>query len=141
MLQASPGRLARDLEVLAHDIGVRLAGTPGERAAADHVMARARQIGADAWEETFPVHARVVSEEQLEIRVDGAWRAFPCSLFSNTPGTKGEWRRAEIAVLAPTDYQRDDLASCAARQSSTWGATSNRASRTAGSWPPARRSC
>ena len=37
------------------------------------------------------------------------WRRFPCSLFSNTPGTNGDWRTAEIAVLAPTDYQRDDL--------------------------------
>src|SRR3954452_9111725 len=34
MLQASPARLALDLEALAHEIGVRLAGTPGERAKA-----------------------------------------------------------------------------------------------------------
>jgi len=109
MLQASPVRLARDLDVVASDIGVRLAGTRGERAAADYVIARAREIGTDTWEESFPVHARVVSEEQLEVGVEGAWRAFPCSLFSNTPGTSGEWRTADIAVVAPTDYQRDDL--------------------------------
>ncbi len=109
MLQASPGRLARDLGVLANDIGVRLAGTAGERAAADHLTARAREIGAETWEESFPVQSRVVSEERLEILIGGAWRAFPCSLFSNTPGTDGAWRTAEIAVVAPTDYQRDDL--------------------------------
>ena len=39
----------------------------------------------------------------------GTWRRFPCSLFSNTPGTHGAWRSAEIAVVAPPDYQRDDL--------------------------------
>jgi hypothetical protein len=110
MLQASPTRLAHDLHVLAHDIGIRLAGTAGERAAADHVLATARALGVDAWEETFPVNARVVSEELLEIRLGDGWRSFPCSLFSNTPGTNGEWRRAGIVVHAPADYQRSDLA-------------------------------
>jgi aminopeptidase YwaD len=109
MLRASPEGLSRDLEVLAGRIGIRLAGTPGERAAADHILARAREIGADAWEETFPVNARVVAEEQLELRIGGAWERFPCSLFSNTPGTNGEWRSADIAVLTPPDYQRADL--------------------------------
>jgi carboxypeptidase Q len=109
MLQASPGRLARDLDVLANGIGVRLAGTAGERAAADHILACAREIGADTWEETVPVQSRVVLEEDLEVRMGGAWRRFPCSLFSNTPGTGGAWRTGETTVLAPTDYQRDDF--------------------------------
>ena len=39
ILQASPDRLAQDLTVLARDIGVRLAGTPSERAAADYIIA------------------------------------------------------------------------------------------------------
>jgi hypothetical protein len=109
MLHASPDRLARDLDVLARDIGVRLAGTPGERAAADYVITSARDISADVWEEPFAMQARVVTEEQLEVRVGGAWRAYPCSLFSSTPGTGGEWRSAELAVMAPTDYGRDTL--------------------------------
>src|SRR5207342_1395351 len=105
MLQASPERLARDLDVLAKDIGVRLAGTAGERAAADYIIERTRAIGAQTWEEPFPVQSRVVSEERLEVLAGGTWRRFPCSLFSNTPGTDGAWRSAEIAVVAPTDYQ------------------------------------
>jgi carboxypeptidase Q len=109
MLQASPERIAHDLRVLAGDIGVRLAGTPGERAAADHVLACARELGLAAWDEPFPMRARVVTEERLEILSGGEWRAYPCSLFSSTPGTGGEWRTAPLAVLAPTDYQREDL--------------------------------
>jgi aminopeptidase YwaD len=109
MLHASPDRLARDLAVLACDIGVRLAGTPGEREAADYVIRQARDTGADVWEEPFRVRARVVSEEQLEILIGGSWRSYPCSLFSSTPGTDGEWRTAELATMTPTDYQRDDL--------------------------------
>lgn len=109
MLLASPDRIALDLHVLAHDIGIRLAGTPGEQAAADHVRRCAAAIGADAWEETFPMRARAVSEELLEIRIGDSWRTYPCSLFSSTPGTDGAWRTADLAVLTPTDYQRDDL--------------------------------
>jgi peptidase M28-like protein len=109
MLQASAVRLRHDLEVLAHEIGVRLAGTTGERAAADHILARAREIGADTWEETFPVQSRVVVEEQLQVRVGGEWHSFACSLFSNTPGTNGDWRTAEIALLSPADYQRENF--------------------------------
>ena len=110
MLHASPDRIALDLHTLAVDIGIRLAGTPAEQAAADHVKQCAAAIGASAWEEAFPMRAREVTEEQLEIRIGDVWRAFPCSLFSSTPGTDGEWRHAELAVLTPTDYQRDALA-------------------------------
>jgi aminopeptidase YwaD len=109
MLHASADRLARDLHVLARDIGVRLAGTRGERDAAEFVIRRARDTGADVWEEPFGVQARVVSEEQLEVLIGGSWRSYPCSLFSSTPGTDGEWRSAELATVTPTDYQRDDL--------------------------------
>ena len=108
-MHATPDRLVRDLNALARDIGVRLAGTASERAAADYVTAQARELGADTWEETFPVRARLVTEERLEVRLGGAWRSFPCSLFSNTPGTNGEWLTGEIAVHTPADYQRADL--------------------------------
>jgi len=109
MLQASPDRISNDLEVLARDIGVRLAGTPGERAAADHGLASAHAIGAATWDESFPMRARAVTEEQLEVEIDGVWQSFACSLFSSTPGTGGAWRSAELTTLTPTDYQRDDL--------------------------------
>jgi hypothetical protein len=109
MLHASPDRIALDLHVLASDIGIRLAGTAGERAAAEHVRRCAADIGATAWEEAFPMRARVVSEEHLQIRIGAEWLTFPCSLFSSTPGTDGAWLTADIAVLTPTDYQRDDL--------------------------------
>lgn len=109
MLPASPERLLRDLEILAGDIGIRLAGTPEERAAADHVLQCAAECGATAWDETFPVRARAVEAESLDVQIGGAWQAFPCSLFSSTPGTEGAWVEAEIARVTPTDYQRDDL--------------------------------
>jgi aminopeptidase YwaD len=109
MLHASPTRLADDLQVLAGDIGDRLAGTDGERVAADHVAEVARRLGTRVWLEEFPVRSRVVTEEQLEVRIGDAWHAFACSLFSSTPGTGGEWRSGAIATITPTDYQRDDF--------------------------------
>lgn len=109
MLQASPDRIAHDLQVLAGDIGIRLAGTPGERAAADHVADVGRRLGAIVSVEEFAVRSRVVTEEQLEVRIGEAWHAFPCSLFSSTPGTDGEWRAGALVAFTPTDYQRDDF--------------------------------
>jgi hypothetical protein len=109
MLQASPDRISDDLDVLARDIGVRLAGTAGERAAADHVLACAGAIGVAAWDETFPMRARAVSEEQLQVEIGGSWHPFACSLFSSTPGTDGHWCSGELVTVTPTDYQRDDL--------------------------------
>jgi hypothetical protein len=90
ILQASPDRLAQDLTVLARDVGVRLAGTPSERAAADYIIGRARLTRAHVWEEPFPMRARVVAEEQLEVLIGGSWHPYSCSLFSSTPGTNGE---------------------------------------------------
>jgi len=109
MLEALPSRIARDLGVLVRDIGVRLAGTTGERAAADYVMHAGRKAGAEVWDEGFPMRARVVSEEQLEVCVGGTWRSYPCSLFSSTPGTNGEWRTGDLVTLTPADYQRDSF--------------------------------
>lgn len=109
MLHAWPERIARDLQTLAGDIGVRLAGTPGERAAADHVVAVARGLRVEVHEETFAMQARAVGAQELAIRIGDAWHSFPCSLFSSTPGTAGAWQQGDLAVLTPTDYQRDDL--------------------------------
>jgi hypothetical protein len=108
-LQASPDRLLRGLTVLASDIGVRLAGMPEERAAADYVMACAREAGAAVWDESFPMQARDVQAEELQLRIGDAWQSFPCSLFSSTPGTSGAWVTAPLVRLEPTDYQRDDF--------------------------------
>jgi hypothetical protein len=108
-MHASADRIRTDLTVLASDIGIRLAGMPGERAAADYVLEQARRAGVSTWDETFPMYARDVREESLEIRVGGSWTAFPCSLFSNTPGTNGEWLSGDLVVLEPTDYQRADF--------------------------------
>ena len=102
MLQASPERLADDLNVLASDIGVRLAGTSGERAAADHIIARAREIGADTREEIFPVQSRGVAEEQLEVRAGIRFRQI-------VPGsdTQGLDARADAGIAR---HHHDDRA-------------------------------
>ena len=81
---------------------------PWRRPAADHVLASAARLGAEAWDKYFPIRGRLISQEQLEVEIDGAWQPFPCSLFSSTPGTGGEWRSADLTTLTPTDYQHND---------------------------------
>lgn len=103
-------RLETHLRVLTRDIGVRLAGTAGEAAAVDYVARALAAAGAAVGTEEFPVQARVVGAEELEVCIDGYWHTTSCSLFANTPGTDGQWMEAPLEFFeAPTDYQAADL--------------------------------
>jgi hypothetical protein len=107
----SPHRLESHLRRLAVDIGVRLAGTPGERAAGDHCADVLREAGAAVRREPFGVRSRDVTSQELEIKIGGRWATFACSLFSNTPGTGGATLEAPLVFFeAPSDAKRLDLA-------------------------------
>jgi len=108
--RASAKRLEADLRVLTQDIGVRLAGSEGEQAAARYLSEQLAQTGARAHSETFPMRERRVESEELEVELVGSWQRFPGSLFSNTPGTGGQWREAPLVFFeAPAEYGRADL--------------------------------
>jgi hypothetical protein len=105
-----PARLEAVMRELTEAIGVRLAGTPADAAAAAAVGAALRESGAGVRTESFPVRARVVAAERLEIRTGGRWKAFPASLFSNTPGTGGQPAEAPLVFFeSPAEYRRPDL--------------------------------
>lgn len=111
MQPIEPDRLMRHLRHLTETIGVRLAGTPGEAAAADYVARAFTAAGAKVSPETFPVDARDVREEQLQVFHDGNWHDAGCSLFVNTPGTDGAWLEASLVFFdGTTGYQYPDLA-------------------------------
>jgi aminopeptidase YwaD len=96
--------------VLAGDIGERLAGTDQERQAAEYVAETFRQSGAQVSVEEFPMCARVVESERLEIEIAGRWESVPSSLFSNTPGTDGQAVEGPLAFFeAPAESSRTDL--------------------------------
>jgi len=108
--RASAKRLEADLRVLTQDIGVRLAGSEGEQAAARYLLEQLGRTGAQAHPESFPMRERRVESEELEVRIGGSWQRFPGSLFSNTPGTGGQWREAPLVFFeAPAEYGRADL--------------------------------
>lgn len=110
MESIDPHRLERHLKHLVNDIGVRLAGTAGETAAAQWLQAEFTRSGAVVSEESFPVQARVVQEQQLQVWFDDAWHDAECSLFANTPGTGGRWVEAPLVFFeGATGYQRSDL--------------------------------
>jgi aminopeptidase YwaD len=110
MDRIDPRRVALHVKDLCQTIGVRLAGTDAEQAAADYCAAAFRAAGAAVAQEPFPVKSRAVTRESLEVRVGGAWRSFSCSLFSSTPGTVGRWIEAPLVFFeAPTEYARSTL--------------------------------
>ena len=88
----------RHIKQLAVAIGERLAGSPGEQRAVDYIVDQFKAAGISARTETFPIMQRDVTSQSLEIHTGGAWKACPCSLFSNTPGTDGRMIEAPLAV-------------------------------------------
>ena len=106
----SPPRLETAMRELTETIGIRLAGTPEDIVATEAVAAAFRENGAKVSIEPFPVRARMVLSERLEIRIGGVWRTYPASLFSNTPGTEGRTIEAPLIFFeAPAEYNRPDL--------------------------------
>lgn len=114
--KADPGNITHHLHVLTRDIGVRLAGSSGEQAAAEYIEHVFREQGARTSVEPFPVWERAVDSETLEIRIGGSWRAFPCSLFGGAPTTDGRILEAPLVFFdAKTGYDRPDLSRLAGK--------------------------
>jgi len=104
--------LTQHMRMLTERIGVRLAGSAAEHAAAKYVAAEFEKIGARTTIEAFPMMTRDVTEQLLEVRVEGAWRKFPCSLFAGAPGTTGKLIEAPLIFFeSPAEQQRADLSS------------------------------
>jgi aminopeptidase YwaD len=96
--------------MLSEGIGVRLAGSEAEDRAVAFVSESLAGTGARVHLEEFSVRERRVESEELEVFSGGRWRSCPCSLFSNTPGTGGDWREAPLRFFeAPAEYGREDL--------------------------------
>ncbi len=109
-VKTQPQNLVRHLMVLTEEIGVRLAGSSGERAAADYIQQTFREHGAQTSVEEVPVWERRVESETLELLIDGKWRSFPCSLFGGAPSTGGIPLTAPLVFFdSQTGYQRSDL--------------------------------
>jgi hypothetical protein len=110
-----PGPVNRDrldsvMRELTETIGVRLAGTPEDAATTRAVADAFSRSGAKVRIESFPVRARVVRSQKLEVRIGGAWHTAPASLFSNTPGTGGRVVEAPLVFFeSPAEYGRPDL--------------------------------
>ncbi len=107
---ASEQAIEQTLSELAGRIGVRLAGSDGERRAAEWIADRFALMQLETCVEDFPVCERAVSAETLALKMDGTWREFPCSLFGAAPGTRGKTLEGKVEILAPaTDFQAADL--------------------------------
>jgi hypothetical protein len=110
MISEIAANVERHVRYLTETIGVRLAGSEGEKRAAEYIADQLRAAGAEILIEDFPVNQRDVKAEHLEMRVGDRWSRFPCSLLSNTPGTGGKWVQAPLFFFdSHTEYRREDL--------------------------------
>ena len=96
MEKSSADHLKEIVCTLTDTIGVRLAGSVQERQAAEYLAKELSAYAPNVWIEEFPIKERYVIEEFLEVRINGEWKKFPCSLFSGAPGTGGALVEAEL---------------------------------------------
>ncbi len=102
--------LRNDIAYLTETIGIRLAGSPEEKRAAEYLCDRFLEYTPHCTIEEFPVMQRVVEQETLEIELDGKWISFPASLLNSAPSTSGKPVEADLVFFnAHTDYQRADF--------------------------------
>ena len=102
--------LEKHVRALSDDIGGRLAGSDGERQAAEYLRRACLKYTPHVAVEEFPINERCVTSEKLEVEINGEWQEFPCSLFSSAPSTDGKEKEAELVCFdTATGYQRPDL--------------------------------
>ncbi|MBO4632644.1 MAG: Zn-dependent exopeptidase M28 [Lentisphaeria bacterium] len=102
--------ILKTITILTDEIGVRPAGSEAEKKAAEYLLKRFRQYTPYCRIEKFPVLERVVWKEKLQIRINGKWQQFPCSLYMGAGFTGGREITAELVFFdGHTEYQRPDL--------------------------------
>ena len=109
-MQASASNLKKTVSVLTEHIGLRLAGTEGEAKAARYLATQMAAYTPHVSIEEYPVFARCVSYEHLEVSLGGKWVEFPCSLFSSAASTHGKDVEGEIVFFdTATGYKQPDI--------------------------------
>ncbi|MDA0349504.1 MAG: M28 family metallopeptidase [Verrucomicrobia bacterium] len=109
-IRISPDAVERHIKMLSESIGVRLAGSTGEKRAESYIAAELNDYGAQILIEEFPIQERAVEKETLLVELAGKWHSFSCSLLGNALGTDGKTIEVPIVFFSSqTDYQRKDL--------------------------------
>ncbi|MFA6102271.1 MAG: M28 family peptidase [Victivallaceae bacterium] len=110
LFKANPKNITTHLDVLCNSIGVRLAGSPEEVAAGNYASEVFQSYGAQVSIENYPIGRREVKRQELEIKINGEWLKFPCSLLGASPGTDCKTLAAPLVFFeSEVDYQREDL--------------------------------
>lgn len=122
MQKASISRIQKDMTHLVETVGLRLAGSAGDRAAMEYIADQFALVADECSIEEFPVICRDVKKEVLELKIKGKWQEFPASLFGSAPGTRGKTLSGKIVFFAPeTDFQRKDLSYLKDKAVIFWG--------------------
>ncbi|MBO7147524.1 MAG: hypothetical protein J6W81_07230 [Lentisphaeria bacterium] len=66
--------LEKHVRALSEEIGVRLAGSAGERQAAEYLRDECLKYTPHVTIEEFPVNERCVISQKLEVKINGAWQ-------------------------------------------------------------------
>jgi hypothetical protein len=107
--EISPDRIQLHWRRLCARIGERRAGSAGDRAAAEYVLAQFRALGLRTVQaEPFPCRSVVHAAAEVEIRAGKRWYPVPARVLAGSPGTRGTDRleRDLVWVEMPEQARR-----------------------------------
>ena len=108
-----------DVAYLTRQIGIRLAGSGQEKAAAEYLRHRFLEYVPECSIETFPVICSD-ADVSLQLRIGNGWEMLPAQRLNLTP--VAEEITAPIVVWDNhTDYQREDLTCLTGKAVLHWG--------------------
>lgn len=106
-LDQSPGArsVGRCIIEIVENVGIRLAGTAGERRAAEWIAGRMGEIGlANVRTQEFPIPAWEPGYSTVQLFLNGTWQTLPSVAGAHAPGTRG---RFVEGVLAPIEVMSE----------------------------------
>lgn len=83
-----------------HNMGIRIAGTSGERKAANWIEGRFRKLGlTDVHQQEFPCLSFGHERLRLAARIDGRWKTVPAEPAAHSPPTPGDGIEGELVFV------------------------------------------
>jgi aminopeptidase YwaD len=111
-VEVDAARSLAHVRVLAGDIGVRQAGSPGERRAAEYIRDQLRSFGYTATIEPFTVD--VPSDESRVLEVPDAPQGVEAVAMAGAPDGEARGRLVQVGLGRPEDLEGRNLAGAVA---------------------------
>lgn len=97
---AISGRECLKIATHLHNMGIRFAGSPGEKEAADWIEQRYRQLGLqNIWQQEFPCLTYSYGKCEVAVLSHDGWQTIPSEPAAHSPSTPGGTVEGDLMVV------------------------------------------